>query len=330
MVRNLLPSKVKSMEKPTLSAFWSAAFSFSKCHAVRKVPHDPNYHYILDGEEFSHMARLWTRGYDVYSPNKIIVAHDYNKHNLGVDKEQKSIDANSWAKNGQTAEYRRVMYDEAVYRIRLLLGSSLPSSNMAVTASLKDSLTNLQQFGLGVTRTLDEFIEFTGIDTKSNKILGDRCKPLKWVSFAHNGIDPALDPTDIWGMAPETLMQGDVPISNTRQVIQMVTEDVSKSNHAVNGEITKGDVQSTTSASKDSSKAQLWWIFRPIDLMLESLVDRIESIRPQAGIRLTKVILLGFPLILILLAVGIFTLISLENNSNNQEDNEDTTNDKMV
>ena len=83
-------------------------------------------------------------------------------------KEQKSIDANSWAKNGQTAEYRRVMYDEAVYRIRLLLGSSLPSSNMAVTASLKDSLTNLQQFGLGVTRTLDEFIEFTGIDTKSN------------------------------------------------------------------------------------------------------------------------------------------------------------------
>ena len=41
--------------------------------------------------------RLWTRGYDVYSPNKIIVVHDY--HNaMSPDKEL--VNPLEWLKNG--------------------------------------------------------------------------------------------------------------------------------------------------------------------------------------------------------------------------------------
>ena len=52
--------------------FSSSGFSFSKCHAEIKVPADPHLHQIFDGEEFSKYARFWTRGYDVYTPNKVI------------------------------------------------------------------------------------------------------------------------------------------------------------------------------------------------------------------------------------------------------------------
>ena len=40
----------------------------SKCHAHRKTPYDPNLPHVFDGDEFAKYARLWTRGYDVYTP----------------------------------------------------------------------------------------------------------------------------------------------------------------------------------------------------------------------------------------------------------------------
>lgn len=42
--------------------------TFSKCHAHRKTPYDPNLPHVFDGDEFAKYARLWTRGYDVYTP----------------------------------------------------------------------------------------------------------------------------------------------------------------------------------------------------------------------------------------------------------------------
>lgn len=32
---------------------------------------------IIDGEEFSKMLRLWTNGYDVYTPSRSYIGHDY-------------------------------------------------------------------------------------------------------------------------------------------------------------------------------------------------------------------------------------------------------------
>ena len=64
--------------------------SFSKCHAVRKVPYDPNLHFIFDGEEFSRMARFWTKGYDVYSPSRVIVVQLI----FDVELEQVLVDEN--------------------------------------------------------------------------------------------------------------------------------------------------------------------------------------------------------------------------------------------
>ena len=85
---------------PHLQPFWAAGYSFSKSHAVRRVPYDPHTAFLFHGEEFSRGARLWTSGYDLralrssaflhrpirstsrydfYSPSENLVFHHYNR-----------------------------------------------------------------------------------------------------------------------------------------------------------------------------------------------------------------------------------------------------------
>jgi hypothetical protein len=49
--------------------------SFSKCHAEKAIMNDPKLNQIFDGEEFGRGARLWTSGYDFYTPHKNYVFH---------------------------------------------------------------------------------------------------------------------------------------------------------------------------------------------------------------------------------------------------------------
>ena len=44
-------------------------------------------------------------------------------------------------------------------------------------------LSLLTKYGLGTKRTLDQFMEFTGVDIRANVIFGDRCKQLHSVPF---------------------------------------------------------------------------------------------------------------------------------------------------
>ncbi|CAM9496518.1 unnamed protein product, partial [Heterosigma akashiwo] len=67
------------LSRPKLGSLWAAGFSFMRCHGERQVPYDPQLPNIFDGEEFSRSARLWTRGYDFYTPHRPVVVHDYNK-----------------------------------------------------------------------------------------------------------------------------------------------------------------------------------------------------------------------------------------------------------
>lgn len=56
-VINLPPAEAINLESPLLAPLYSAAFSFSKCHAERKVPNDPNLQMIFEVDEFAKFAR---------------------------------------------------------------------------------------------------------------------------------------------------------------------------------------------------------------------------------------------------------------------------------
>ena len=106
--------------------------------------------YTFDGEEFSYGIRLWTHGYDFYSPKDTILLHQY--YHPGVvertGRKRNLYHENKWG------EHYRVMR-RSNERFRQMLGLE-PTQDA--------DLTDLDKYGLGNVRTREQFIEFSGVD----------------------------------------------------------------------------------------------------------------------------------------------------------------------
>lgn len=117
LVRNWGTKCARMLPRPKLTnAIWGAGLSFSKCHAERKVPYDPHTPHIFDGEEFSRSVRLFTWGYDVYTPNRVFVVHNY----LISQSDSKHMD---WWGNGVNVTEGDPT--TSANRLKLLLGMTL-------------------------------------------------------------------------------------------------------------------------------------------------------------------------------------------------------------
>lgn len=156
--------KAQDLERPLLSHAWSAAFSFAKCHLEENAPYDNFAPQLLDAEQFSRFARFWTRGYDVYTPTRNIVFHDYASNPDGIDPK-------GWT---QKPRIRNI----ALKRMRTLLQIRGGESSQSAQA-------NLGLFGLGKRRTMRQLMDFVGIDLirQSGNDKELRCANHKWVPY---------------------------------------------------------------------------------------------------------------------------------------------------
>ena len=167
--RNEQAIEADNFETPKLTPLWGAGLSFSKCHAERRVPYDPHLLHVFDGEEFSRAVRLWTHGYDMYTPDRGVVFHDY-RHKLMGGKKQVPW---SFQPPAEDAERREREHNAALKRLRTLLrmegGGSEP----------------LGQYGLGTARSFDQYVSFSGVEPRTRKMSnGDQCGDLKWVPYS--------------------------------------------------------------------------------------------------------------------------------------------------
>jgi hypothetical protein len=62
---------------PRYAPFVAAGFFFSPANFLYEVPFDPFLPWIFMGEEISMSARLWTSGYDIFSPTINVLDHYY-------------------------------------------------------------------------------------------------------------------------------------------------------------------------------------------------------------------------------------------------------------
>ena len=77
-IRNWGTKECSFLTRPKLTnAMWGAGLSFHRCHAELNVPVDPYLDNVFDGEEGSRGIRFFTHGYDVYTPHRVLVTHDY-------------------------------------------------------------------------------------------------------------------------------------------------------------------------------------------------------------------------------------------------------------
>ncbi|KAH7474429.1 [Skp1-protein]-hydroxyproline N-acetylglucosaminyltransferase [Phytophthora ramorum] len=65
----------KKTTKPLSSLFWAAGFAFSSSKVIAEVPYDETLRFLFFGEESSMAARLWTSGWDFFTPSETVVYH---------------------------------------------------------------------------------------------------------------------------------------------------------------------------------------------------------------------------------------------------------------
>lgn len=172
------PKFMVNMPKPKLTnMMFGAGFGFSKCHAERKVPYDPHLAFIFDGEEFSRAIRLWTWGYDIYSPHRVYIVHNYKVAQADPKR------ATWHFENRESKAVKNEEIKNSVLRLQMLFG-------MPRNGSLhpeQDLLMQQSRYGLGDRRSLDQAILFSGVDTKRLTTHGDEmCGNLAYVPFVQH------------------------------------------------------------------------------------------------------------------------------------------------
>ncbi|MBF0153816.1 MAG: hypothetical protein HQL64_08765 [Magnetococcales bacterium] len=147
----LMPdAKLHSLENPPAlpmySPFIGAGFVFAPSSIIEKVPYDPFLYF--QGEEINLSVRLWTWGYDIFSPNDVLVYHDY-ANNVRRRHWDDHID---WPR----------INSRSFARLHHLL-------NVQKSAD-PETIQQLELYSLGNVRTLEEYETFADIDFRKRHI----------------------------------------------------------------------------------------------------------------------------------------------------------------
>lgn len=173
--RNTRAASMENMPRAVLGSLWAAGMSFSKCHAEAIVPNDPYMRGIFDGEEYSKGARLFTHGYDMYTPHRNYVYHDYGhtkskslswqQNDLRSHKKPKVSSAEDLIEGSVSYRIREsesiMDHETAVRRIKMLLRYHEERN----TKREDEPWTiHLDEYDLGPVRTIQQYAKFGGVD----------------------------------------------------------------------------------------------------------------------------------------------------------------------
>jgi SAM-dependent methyltransferase len=132
---------------PQPSAFVGAGCIFAPAAAFDDVPYDPLLYF--QGEEITLAARLWTHGWDLFTPNDVLIYHDYTNdrgrpRHWSDNRDWPTLNARSFA------------------RVRYLLARE--------AAADPEAVRDVERHGLGQVRTLEEYERFADVDFRRRSI----------------------------------------------------------------------------------------------------------------------------------------------------------------
>jgi hypothetical protein len=133
--------------EPFKSRFLSGHFIFTLGRFVKEVPYDPKFYF--HGEETSLSARAYTHGYDLFSPHRPIVWHEYTRNG-----KQRHWDDHSTFNELDKASYARF---RALFEMDP--GGCPPCKRKS-----------LEGFGFGTERTLEDYEKYSGLKFKTRQI----------------------------------------------------------------------------------------------------------------------------------------------------------------
>jgi hypothetical protein len=220
-IRNWATKECVDLRKPKLTnAMWGAGLSFHRCHAEVNVPVDPYLDNVFDGEEGSRGIRFFTHGYDVYTPHRVLVTHDYHGHQSNpvvhtwghTTKKSTAFQQQEshWKWMQQIDEAREGLMVFGSKRVNLLLGIGQADPALAP----ETELIRNSRYGLGTKRSLQQAVEFTGISLREQRMEVNKCGNLEWVPYEEStnyGVEDLLSRGRAGEVVtPFVLAEGDV------------------------------------------------------------------------------------------------------------------------
>ena len=127
--------------KPGKSMWVSGHFYFTLTEHIKEFPYDPDLYFF--GDEITLAVRSWTKGWDIFWPNKPIVYHNYTREERALH----------WSEHKRQKKLNK----KSLNRVRQMLGQ-------------EDNGEDLEIYGLGDVRSLEEYQEITGIDFKERTL----------------------------------------------------------------------------------------------------------------------------------------------------------------
>jgi hypothetical protein len=162
--------------RPTQIPFIAAGFFFTHASFLVDVPFDPFIPWCFMGEEIALSMRAWTHGWTIYAPRKNLIAHQYRPGRMGLPKYWGSV-GRTFGRPGPGLNSK--LQGPVIKRIKHLVGYS-----DATLENIRDSneefvLQDLDYYGLGTTKSRDEYLTFAGITVnKKNNSL--QCHHIEW------------------------------------------------------------------------------------------------------------------------------------------------------
>ncbi|KAL3810880.1 hypothetical protein ACHAXA_003402 [Cyclostephanos tholiformis] len=174
--RNVADGRAIGLDVPLLSTSHSSSFAFARCHLETNVPHDPFATQLLETEKFPRFARMWTRGYDVYTPSRnIVFSYNVALHPLHRVEGHGESGERKWPRNDGERRDAHVRM-KVMLNIRHGVTEAMESSSSSSSSSssgggeggglgerIETARANLGIYGLGKRRTLDQLLNFAGI-----------------------------------------------------------------------------------------------------------------------------------------------------------------------
>lgn len=156
----------KNLKRVIRARTLSGHFYFTWGNFINEVPYDPDIYFGGYTEETTMSVRAFTHGYDMFSPFRMIMWHEYTRNYRPKHWDDHSSESNTGKKSGE----RDIL---ARNKTRQIFGQ-------------EDHGIDLGIFGLGSMRTLRQYEEYGGFDFSNNLIqeytlgVNEPPNPLPW------------------------------------------------------------------------------------------------------------------------------------------------------
>lgn len=145
-------SQRSELTSSMLSPFFAGGFCFSDSEIIKDVPYDKIIYFT--GEEISMATRLWTFGYDLFAPHKILVYHLYRLDDINLKANRVIITENDALWQIRDAIARK--------RVAHLFRSQVSNDERV--------LSKIDQYNFGNKRSLRDYERFSGVDFRNLKV----------------------------------------------------------------------------------------------------------------------------------------------------------------